>query len=577
MHFLIIMNDKIELLVPAGSMANLKAAVSRGADAVYLGMQRFNAREFATNFNEKYLKEAIKICKSNDVKAYLTMNTLVKNSELSQFFEQLSFAYEQGIDAVILQEISFIDIVKKHFPDLRIHISTQAGVMNSAHAGLLSAADRINLARELTKEEVRRIRSGFKKELEIFCHGALCASISGSCLFSSLLGGRSGNRGKCAQPCRRKYDNEYLLSAKELCLIERIPEIIRMGINSIKIEGRMRTPYYVATVTDIYRKAIDSFYKGSFDVPKEAIKKLSSAFSRGFTEGRFSSKDADIFNTATSSGESNIGKETYKVRTKNVDARRKRVKVILPKMIQKAGGEKRILARAYTKKDAVEASESGADVIYFDLFDKDFSEVKAGIKCKLFGITPRIMLDSDILEIMKAIKEKNPDGIFAGNLGMLNLGLKIPIHLDYSSNCFNELGLDYFSKHGALPVISPELSVNEMKDFSNKNFASFVHGKIRLMTLRHPLDKGWITDEKGIMFRVGRIRNGSEIINEKELGLLGKSSQLLNAGVTNFFIDTEMNVGEIVKLYKKMLNRERINDSGMKKNYVLGWSFRGVY
>ncbi len=568
---------KIELLIPVGSMANLKAAVSRGADAIYLGMKKFNAREFATNFNEEYLKEAIRICKSNNVKIDLTMNTLVKNDEIKDFFRQLSFAYSSGIDAVIIQEISFIEFIKENFPDLKVHISTQAGVMNSYHTNLLSNADRINLARELSKEEIKEIRKSYRGELEIFCHGALCVSVSGSCIFSSFLGGRSGNRGKCAQPCRKKYNGEYYLSTKELCLIKKIPEVIGLGIDSMKVEGRMRTPYYVATVTETYRKAIDDFYDGSFNITSKMMNNLESAFYRGFTEGKFSS--FDIFNREKATGESNIlNKETYEVKIKDVKIDREKIKVLFPDFKRDIGGgnPKKLMVRVYSYQDAISAANNGADIVYYDLFAEDFSQLKKEIKCKFFGATPRIMLDKDIGLIKKKIDELKPDGILAGNLGSLNLGLKIPIHFDYNVNCFNDYDLEYFSLKNSLPIISPELSLWEMTAFKNKNFIAFVHGKIRLMTLRHELSEGVLKDEKGGKFIVNHIFNGSEIINEKELGLLAKSSQLVNRGINNFFIDTDKNVSEIIEFYRRVLNGKKVDDSKLKKNYVLGWSFRRV-
>src|SRR3989344_4132607 len=167
------MAKKIELMCPAGSLHNLKAAVSQGADAVYFGLKRFNARAYAANFNEDYFPELIKICKSNGVRTHLVMNTLIKNHELKEYFKEIEKAYLKGIDAVIIQDYSFINIIRKSFPGLRIHISTQAGVMNSLQAKFLQDCDRINLARELRKEEIEMIRKNFKGELEVFVHGAL--------------------------------------------------------------------------------------------------------------------------------------------------------------------------------------------------------------------------------------------------------------------------------------------------------------------------------------------------------------------------------------------------------------------
>ena len=571
------MNTKrIELLSPAGSMANLKAAVSKGADAVYLGMKRFSARDFATNFNKEYLIEAIKICKSNNVKLYLAMNTLVKNNELNDFFKQLSFAYSKGIDAVIIQEISFLNLIKKNYPDLKVHISTQAGVINSYNANLLSEADRITLGRELTKEEIKEIRDNFPNELEIFCHGALCVSISGSCLFSSLLGGRSGNRGKCAQPCRKEYNNSYYLSTKELCLIKQIPDIIKLGVNALKIEGRMRTPYYVATTTEIYRNAIDSFYKGNFNISEEMLAKLEGAFSREFTTGFFGNSQ-DIFNRNKATGEqAKYIKEFYDVKIKEVKTERNKITVNLPETKKTRIHNKQLLVRVYNKKDALEAAENGADIVYFDLFDDGFNDLKKEIKCKLFGIIPRITLDSDIKYITEKIKDKKPDGILAGNLGIIQLKLNLPIHLDYNVNCFNDLDVSYFSDKNIIPIISPELSISELKQFQNKNFIVLVHGKLRLITMRHKLQEGWLKDKKGGSFKVNAIINGSEILNGKEIGLLSRSSELIDSGINSFFIDTDIKVGEIVKFYKKVLDGQKVNDSKIKNKYVLGWAYRGV-
>lgn len=577
------MDKKIELLAPAGSMPNLKAAVSKGADAVYLGLQKFNAREFATNFNEKYFEEALRICKSNNVKLYLTLNTLIKNHELKDFFSQLEYGYTQGIDAVIIQEISFIEFIKKNFPDLRVHISTQAGTINSAQANCLRNADRINLARELSKSEISEIKKNFSKELEVFVHGALCVCISGSCLFSSFLGGRSGNRGKCAQPCRKKYNGKYLLSTKELCLIKKLPEIIHLKIDSLKIEGRMRTPFYVATATEAYRKAIDSYYAGQFEVSSETMKKMESAFSREFTEGKFSGEE--VFNWKSSGGKSKIPEtETYEVKVDEklrIGRIKEKIKINLsiPEFKPKKSEGKKLLVRVYNRKDAIDACRNGADVIYYDLFDKDFPELKSELKkekCKLFAATPRIMLDKDIDLILDKIKELKPNGLLAGNLGMLNLGLTMPMHLDYNLNCFNDFDVDFFEKRNALPIVSPELSIAEVASFKNKNFAAFVHGKIKLMTLRHDIPEGIITDEKGGKFVVNKIWNGSEIINNKELGLLSKTQLLMSRGINQFYIDTDKNTGNIVKFYRNVLDGKKVDDSGIKKNYVLGWSFRGV-
>ena len=567
---------KIELLAPAGSMANLKAAVSRGADAVYLGMSQFGARRYASNFSEKTLAEAIRICRSNNVKAYLTMNILVKNDEIAEFFRQLAFAYAQGIDAVIIQETSFLDIIRANFPGLRIHVSTQAGVMNSAHANLLKAADRITLERSLTQQEIESIQKNYAKELEIFVHGALCVSISGGCLFSSLLGGRSGNRGTCAQPCRKKYDGCYYLSTKELCLIDEIPEIIRSGVRAVKIEGRMKPPRYVAAVTDVYRRAIDSCYSGNFRVTPEMRKQIAQSFNRGFTKGWFRSSE-DFFQRENPSGTMPAAtKEEYAVAVKNVKVDRKMIRPSLPPAGDRASSGKKLIVRVYSPEDGIAAAGSGADIVCLDIFHKDFMKLKKLITVPLYAVTPRMMVDDDRDTILSLIERNEPDGIFAGNYGVLDFGLTVPVILDYCLNAFNDIDVRSAQAKKALPVISPELSLRDIKGFRNKDFAVFVHGKIRLMTLRHAFGKKTITDQIGAQFRLEPVLHGTELLNGKELGFLGKSAQLVKEGINQFYVDTDNNVSVMVKVYRDILDGKNVKVSRFKKHYIIAWGFRGV-
>ncbi len=561
---------KPELLCPAGALANLKAAVASGADAVYLGMPNFSARAYAKNFDEAYLKKAIEICKTNNVKIYLTMNTLAKNAEIKNFFKQLDFAYLSGIDAVIIQDPSFLHIIKENYPGLKVHMSTQTGILNSYHANLFKEADRINIARELSKEQIAQIRKNFAKEIEIFVHGALCVCISGQCLFSSFIGGRSGNRGRCAQPCRKLYDGIYYLSTKELCLIDRIKEIKKLGVDSLKIEGRMRTPYYVATTASIYRKALDD---ENFKLTPEILEELKSAYSREFTRGRYAGED--VFNRQEAEGKSRIKEETYNVSSKSFFSDRKINRFRLPEIKNNKLDKRQLLVRVYNKEDALLADKNGADIIYMDMFDKDFLEIKRKVR-KVYAVTPRIMFDSDTEKIKKRIEEIQPDGILAGNLGILEIDFGVPVHLDYNCNCFNDYTLAYYRSLGAFPIISPELSIEEQSEFKDTEFACLVHGKIRLMTLAHELDKKEITDEKKFKFKINRIENGSEILNEKELGLFNKARNLLKAGITSFFVDTEENVGEITRIYRLILDGKTPDVSHIKKNYVLGWSKKGV-
>lgn len=570
--------NKIELLCPAGSLSKLKASVSGGADAVYLGLGKFNARQSAGNFDAKELEEAIKICKSNNVKIYLTMNTLVKNSELKEFLELIKEAYEQGIDAVIIQDPSLISIIKKNFPELKIHLSTQTGIMNSSHANLFSGINRINLARELNKKNIELFRKNFKKETEIFIHGALCACISGSCLFSSLLGQRSGNRGRCAQPCRKLYNDAFLLSTKELCLIDKLPEIINLGINSLKIEGRMRNPFYAYTTASVYRKAIDSFYKGKFQVTFEMKKELENAYSREFTEGKYS--DKYVFNIKKASGNFEAKEVSYNPPVKNIKIEKRVAKLESVIIKTKPSPKKQLIIRVYNEEDAITA-EKYADIICLDMFHKDFQTIGHRLNKPLYAVTPRIMFDSDLESIKKKIKDLSPAGIVAGNPGILSFDLDIPLILDSNSNCFNDLQLNYYQTLKARPIISPELSLQELQDFKNKDFIVFVHGKIRLMTLAHELIENTIMDQKGFDFQIKKIFNGAEILNGKELGLFNKLRPLVKSGVNQFYIDTESNLSasieDVLKIYRQILDGKTPDASKIQKHYNLGWSKLGVW
>lgn len=284
----------IELLSPVGDFECLKAAVQNGADAVYFGASSFSARSFATNFDIESLENAINYAKIRNVKTNLTLNTLIKNSELPQAFELAKKAYEFGIDAIIVQDLGLAKLLIKNFPDLAIHASTQMSVHNLEGVKKLESLGfkRVVLSRELSLPEIEHICKNTNVEIECFIHGALCISYSGQCLFSSSVGGRSGNRGSCAQPCRLPYsllengsseiDSGYLLSPRDLCSLEYLPQLIKAGVTSLKIEGRMKKPEYVATVTRIYRKYIDKILNNqSFEIDLQDKKDLLQVFNRG--------------------------------------------------------------------------------------------------------------------------------------------------------------------------------------------------------------------------------------------------------------------------------------------------------
>nr|WP_300005092.1 U32 family peptidase [Tissierella sp.] len=289
-------NYNLELLAPVGSMEALHGAVANGADAVYLGGKLFNARHFANNFSNEELKEVIKYAHLNNVRVYITVNILIDNKEMERALDYIRFLYEEDVDAIIVQDLGLARNVRALFPDLDIHASTQMTINNLEGVELLEEIGfkRVVLARETPLEEIKRIRKSSSMELEGFIHGALCVSYSGQCIMSSVIGGRSGNRGMCAQPCRMPYsimdkDGEllddwqelHLLSPKDLNTLDYIDEIIDAGVNSLKIEGRMKRPEYVATIVDTYRGIIDKNAKAT----KEQKDDVRQIFNRGFTKG----------------------------------------------------------------------------------------------------------------------------------------------------------------------------------------------------------------------------------------------------------------------------------------------------
>ena len=293
-----------ELLAPVGSWEALVAAVENGADAVYLGGKNFSARQYASNFDEEELKKAFGFAHLRGVKVFVAVNTLMSDEELPAALDYLKFLYEAGADAVILQDLGLARLARKALPDLELHASTQMTVHNLAGVEYLRELGfaRIVLAREVTLDQMKYIKDKSPAELEVFVHGALCISYSGQCLMSSLIGGRSGNRGRCAQPCRLTYSlvdhkgrvvsdqeiGEHLLSPRDLNTLEILPMLLDARIDSFKIEGRMKRPEYVATVVATYRKAIDNYLAhGRVELEDQDRRDIKQVFNRDFTTGYF--------------------------------------------------------------------------------------------------------------------------------------------------------------------------------------------------------------------------------------------------------------------------------------------------
>jgi len=351
----------MELLAPAGSMEALRAAVQNGADAVYLGCGTFNARQGAKNFTLQTLQEAVKYCHVRGVQVHLTLNTLVSDRELEEAMNLIRHAAAAGVDAFIVQDLGIVELCRRIAPGVAIHGSTQMTI-HSLPGVLLCAAwgmSRVVLSRELSREEIRYICANSPIEIEVFGHGALCMCYSGQCYLSAAIGGRSGNRGRCAQPCRLAYgfgrsEQRYPLSLKDNCLVHYLKDLEEMGVASLKLEGRMKKPEYVATVTGVYRKAMDEG-----NVTRPMVQQLLTAFNRqGFTDGYYTGR---------------IGPEMFGIREDTTDD---------PKWIQAA-------------RETYEAVENGlVDVRFFAMITPEGSQLAVedpqGNVCRAAGPVPEI-------------------------------------------------------------------------------------------------------------------------------------------------------------------------------------------
>lgn len=321
-------NQKPELMAPAGDWIMLNTAINAGADAIYFGVDKLNMRIKAANFTLKDLPKIARLCKKNKVKSYLTLNSIIYQDEIKQLEKIIIRAKQAGIDRVICWDFAAAELCRKH--ELPFCISTQASISNSISADFFKSigAVRIVLARECSLEEIKKIRKKTDLEIEAFVHGAMCISISGRCFLSHHLFGKSANRGECIQPCRREFEvidpitdksliigEDYVLSPKDLCTIEFIDKLIEAGIDSFKIEGRKRSPEYVATTVSVYRKAVDLYFDGKLtqEMKKEFLKQLETVYNRGFSSGFYfdipSSEDyTDIYGSKATTKKIYIGR-----------------------------------------------------------------------------------------------------------------------------------------------------------------------------------------------------------------------------------------------------------------------------
>ncbi len=436
---------KIELLAPAGSLEALKAAVNSGANAVYLGGTMFNARAYATNFSDEELLEAIYYAHLRNVKIYVTVNTLFYDEEFSALMAYIDRLYMMNVDALIIQDLGLMAEVKKLYPDFEIHASTQTSIhqLSGVNALAEQGVERVVLARENTIEEIKYICQHTNIDIEVFVHGALCMCYSGQCLMSSLIGKRSGNRGKCAQPCRLPYKLKleekvldyaphYLLSAKDICVIDNIGDYIEAGVTSFKIEGRMKRPEYVAAVVKSYRYAIDQWIKthSNNDLEKEKFE-MFQMFNRGFSLGHAYHEHQLI----TDNFPGNFGVEIGQVTQYN--RKEQRVYIKLNQSLSQGDGirfgledQGRVVNKMYYHDRLINKGNIGEEIsVEFN------AKIKEGTK---------VFKTSSVELIQKLQKEYT------------NKKIKIPIYIHLTGNINAPLELTLKTKEHSIKVISSD-------------------------------------------------------------------------------------------------------------------------
>ena len=459
---------KIELLAPAGNMECLKAAINAGADAVYLGGKLFGAREFASNFDNDEIIETINYSHLYGVKVYVTVNTIIYEHEVERFLNFVDFLVKNNVDALIIQDIGMMDLLRRIYPRLELHASTQMHIHNLKGAKIIEklGLKRAVIARETSIEAIKEIKQNTNIELEVFIHGALCVSYSGQCLMSSLIGSRSGNRGTCAQCCRMEYDliennkkvnkDKYLLSTKDLYTLNNIGHIIESGATSLKIEGRMKRKEYVYLVTSIYRKAIDEYMnKGTVNISDKDFNDLKLIFNRYFTKGfLFNEKNNDFVNQYRPN---HMGLEIGKV----IEINKNKVKIKLTQSLNLLDGI-RILSREdigftvnkmYMNGKQIDNAKKG-DII--ELYIE--SNNKVSINDTVIKTTDKKQLDT-IDNILNKVSRKVK---ISGTLYCYkNKNLKLEITDGYNN-------IEVTSNYIVEKALSKNMEVNRIKEQLNK-------------------------------------------------------------------------------------------------------------
>jgi len=551
-------NNKLpELLAPCGSMEALEAALAGGADAVYLGGTMFNARMNAKNFDRAELTEAVKKCHGVGARIYVTFNTLVYDREMKSALEYAKFLYEAGVDALIIADIGLATLIRKYFPDFEIHASTQAVAHNADSVRKLAQIgfSRVVCARELNASDIESMINAGDTEIEMFVHGAMCVSCSGECLMSAMLGGRSGNRGECAQPCRMPYNGSYPLSLKDMCLASHIPEIIEMGVASLKIEGRMKSPSYVYGVTSIYRKLLDERRAAS---PAESAE-LAKIFSRGgFTDGYFTGKVDDTMLGIRSEKNINDSRST----SQKIPPINKRLpeitvsdrKAELPKGAGSFARGSALDGKVINSGRFVKLSQipqtNFFDHIYVPI--SCFAGKATNTQTKPDGVVfPTVIYESELDKTKFMLDNAVKNGIkhaLIGNIGHLDLARDFGLipHGDYKLNITNSTSAVFYADMGLDSILlSPELILPQLRDVTigDKPTVKGVvaYGRLPLMHLRRLTGLRELRDNRNTRFPVILDGKNETVYNSVPTYMADQLNRLDDAGIRerHFIFSTE--------------------------------------
>ncbi len=526
---------KPELLAPAGSYEALVAAVENGADAVYFGTTLFNARIMAKNFTREEVTRAVEYCHARGVACHVAMNTAITDRQMKDALNQAEFLYGAGVDALIVADLGLAAEIHRSFPDLPLHASTQCSGHNTDAARFFEKLGftRMVVAREIAKNDLETLCKESPIEIEAFVHGALCVSQSGQCLFSSFLGGRSGNRGECAQPCRMQYNGKYPLSLKDLSLAGHITELSAMGIASLKIEGRMKSPDYVGRVVAIFRRLLDE----NRNATPDEMASLAEIFSRsGFTDGYFLKK---------------VGPEMLGVRTgRDIEATRSAVitaasyenakpPIVTPERSCRAAFRKAPAAKVKkapldsarfydTSAIPENARKFGIEIVYLPL--------DRFVKGKANGVVlPPVIFDSEKDAVQTRLKKAKENGAvhaLVGNVGHIALAKEagLVLHGDWRLNIVSGYSAALYEDIMEDVLLSPELILPQIRDI-NFSKAVTVYGRQPLMTLEKPVGTASLTDRTKAVFPILREGGRDILLNSVPTYMADKKTELEKGGV----------------------------------------------